>query len=180
MRGKDPIYEYFDWLVGFVVRDDTDRRAYGDLFLTMFHTDYIWIVDNDDNRFNDGLDLRKQFMEDHYVDRTLWFEFTPCTMLEMIIGLAIRWEDDIMFDDFYGDRTPEWFWIMMKNSGLDRFDQGHFDEKKVVSILEKIKNRTYKPDGTGGLFVVHDTKTDLRDVELWYQMNWFITENYKI
>ena len=34
----------------------------------------------------------------------------PCSVLEMILALAIRCEDTIMANVRYGDRTTQWFW----------------------------------------------------------------------
>ena len=35
-------------------------------------------------------------------------------------------------------------------------------------------NRTYSPDGDGGLFTVRNCDRDLRNVEIWIQMCWYL------
>lgn len=42
----------------------------------------------------------------------------PCSVLEMIIALAIRLEEHIMDDPDIGNRTGQWFWDMIVSLGL--------------------------------------------------------------
>ena len=35
-------------------------------------------------------------------------------------------------------------------------------------------NREYDSDGKGGLFTVKQSKYDMRTVEIWWQMNWYL------
>ena len=50
-------------------------------------------------------------------------------------------------------------------------------EYEVKSILDNFMNRTFKPDGTGSIFVTN-RNVDLRNVDLWCQMTWFFSDNY--
>jgi hypothetical protein len=87
-------------------------------------------------------------------------------------------EDDIMHDPSLGDRSPEWFWVMISNLGLDRMDDENFDLRYVDDVLNVFLNRTYFMNGTGGLFPLKIPKVNQRRVEIWYQMSAFIAENY--
>ena len=76
-----------------------------------------------------------------------------------------------------GNRTSQWFWIMLTNLGLNGMDDDHFDEYEANRIIDRFLNREYEADGSeGGIFVLEKPFRDLRDVELWIQANWFIGE----
>ena len=40
--------------------------------------------------------------------------------------------------------------------------------------MQKFNRREYSPDGRGGLFVVRNTSEDLRDVDIWSQLCWYL------
>jgi hypothetical protein len=50
--------------------------------------------------------------------------------------------------------------------------------KRLTEILEKVINRTYHSSGKGGLFPLKHAEKDQTEVELWYQMNTYLVENY--
>ena len=129
----------------------------------------------DGNRADDGINLRYHFKQENHirsvdVDRYLCGE---CSVLEMMVALSLRVEDDIMDDPVKGNRTGEWFDIMLESLGLDMMVDGHFNEKRVRHIIYNFIDRNYKPDGTGGLFRIENCPYDLRNVEIWYQMCWY-------
>jgi hypothetical protein len=92
----------------------------------------------------------------------------------MMVFLAIRCEETIMDDPGIGDRTRQWFWNMVINLGLGSMTDDNYDKQLVTNVLERFLNREYEPDGTGGLFVVSDRDCDLRDVEIWHQLCWYL------
>ena len=49
-----------------------------------------------------------------------------------------------------------------------------YDERVVVSTIHRFLDREYEFDGHGGLFVIKDTDVDLRGVEIWHQMCWYL------
>jgi hypothetical protein len=51
---------------------------------------------------------------------------------------------------------------------------GHYDEIYVTEVIDRFINRKYEPNGKGGLFTIRNVKEDLRDVEIWYQMCWYL------
>lgn len=133
----------------------------------------------DENRQKDGLDLRYRFCyEFGYEDSKLALELDdkPCSVLEMIIALAIRFEEQILSDPEYGNRSSLWFWNMMENLGLRGMDDKNFDEGKVDEIVEKFLHREYEKDGSGGLFYIPNCPRDLRRVETWYQACWYFNQ----
>ena len=79
-----------------------------------------------------------------------------------------------MDDPRIGDRTSQWFWGMIVNLGIGAMNDDRFDEKYVDEVIERFLNREYEPDGRGGLFTVKNCDTDLRNVEIWYQLCWYL------
>lgn len=144
----------------------------------LYTREFVWLVANDDNRVEDGKQLRHEFLEmqgDELVDHS-WLEL-GCSMLEMLIALARR-------AAFESDMSPvEWFGIFITNMGLDGYTDANFFkgvEKHIDIVLDRIIFRTYAPNGEGGLFPQIDPTQDQRDVELWYQLSEYLLERYPI
>lgn len=171
--------EYFFWLCSIVGADDPDP-SYIKLMRALHRFDFYTIVDNDINRGEDGKRLRDDFM--HLYDMASCPEIEgPCTVLEMLIGLAIRIDEDIMWEEGE-NRTSIWFWTMIENLGLDVLDDEAFEDcdayETVENVLCVFLSRSYSKDGVGGLFPLKNPAKDQRDVEIWYQMNAYFVENY--
>ena len=82
--------------------------------------------------------------------------------------------ENIMDDPYEGDRMGQWFWNMIVNLGIGSMNDAKFDEAYVNSVITKFMNREYKRNGEGGLFTVEHCKYDLRSIEIWYQMCWYL------
>jgi hypothetical protein len=174
---SEPLDElYFRWLYAQVgpVRLKNPSRTYWSLLKLLHTKEFVWIIPNDDNRLEDGRDLRDEFVyEIRHMDVEPEWMSLGCSMLEMLIGLARRlWFEDDRF------QIDEWFWHLMENLGLSNFsDRGGWDEQDVDDILSAVIWRIYEPDGSGGLFPLKDAQEDQREVELWYQMSEYLLEN---
>lgn len=94
-----------------------------------------------------------------------------------MIALAVRCEEHIMDDPDIGDRTGQWFWNMIVSLGLGSMTDERFDGEYVDEVVDIFLNREYERNGEGGLFTVNDTDRDMRNVEIWYQMHWYLNEN---
>ena len=92
----------------------------------------------------------------------------------MMVALAIRCEETIMDNPEMGDRTTQWFWAMVVSLGLGSMTNETYDEKEVSNIVTIFLQREYAPNGKGGLFTIKNTKKDLRDVEIWHQLCWYL------
>ena len=163
---------YTTWLYGIVCRDLFSKSISYDLLLSyLSHREFTVIIPKDINRAKDGVDLRLRYQLETgiYTD-----DDSPCSMLEMMIALAIRCEETIMDDPAYGDRTPQWFWTMIRNLGLHTMTDDRFDEDYVSMVIDRFLNREYAPNGEGGLFKINNCDYDLRDVEIWYQLCWYL------
>lgn len=176
MRLEDIIRnEYFDWLFNIVSsRGRSESISYERLLMELHSIDFKWLLDGDSDRAEDGISLRYRFsLRSGYDEETECLD-GPCSVLEMMIALAIRWEEDFMDDPLYGNRTGQWFWQMIVSLGLGSMTDERFDRRYVQERIDIFLNREYEPNGDGGLFTIRNCRYDLRDVEIWYQLNWYI------
>lgn len=170
---------YLDWLYSNIgpAQNRNPARSYWLLATELFTKEFIWFVPNDDNRVEDGRELRETFLEEVGAegDRD-WLE-QGCSMLEMLVAFSRRCASEAREEPF------EWFWVMCDNIGLRPFVDEAFDDDfqaDVDHILERVIRRTYEPDGRGGLFPLRAPRQDQREVELWYQMGAYLMENTEI
>ena len=181
MTTRDKIInEYFEWLYNLVCRDRYPKEiSFRRLFMSLHSTEFVYSIARDGNRADDGMELRRRFCLENNFDDDL-FEYTqdcldgPCSILEMMIALAIRCEETIMDDTSRGDRTSQWFWEMIKSLGLNHMDDTNYNKDTVDDIIERFLERNYRPDGRGGLFTVRGCEYDLRNEEIWTQMCWYL------
>jgi hypothetical protein len=179
MSRHDIQEEYFTWLYGIVCDyKQTDGISYIKLLRHLHDTDFTYLMERDGNRADDGIQLRYRFaISEGYravSDQVLSDLDAPCSVLEMMIALALTCEENIMDDTSYGNRTGQWFWSMIVSLGLGPFIDTRYDRRLVDAIISRFLNREYEPDGRGGLFTIKHCKTDLRDMEIWGQLCWYL------
>lgn len=172
---------YFEWMYQLVcgIAPNPNKSSYRKLLFRLHDIDFDYTIAMDGNRAEDGINLRYRFGDECSYPDTLiasYLDVRPCSVLEMLIALAIRCEEHIMCDPDIGNRTKEWFWSMIENLGLTSMHDSNFDKYYVDEIVERFLNREYKRNGEGGLFTVKHCKRDLRSVEIWYQMSWYLDE----
>lgn len=171
--------EYFEWLFDLVCRQRfAEQISYRRLLSYLHNTEFRYIIRRDQNRADDGIDLRYRFAlargnRDSYESIMADLE-GPCSVLEMMIALAIRCEETIMDDANIGDRTGQWFWGMVRSLGLGSMTDSRFDRELVEDVVTRFLDREYEPDGEGGLFTIRRCEYDLRTVEIWYQLCWYL------
>lgn len=169
---------YFDWMYQLVCNDEYSRGlSYRKLLYLLHDTQFTYTIALDGNRYDDGIDLRYRFgSESGYPDYMIakYIDIRPCSVLEMIIALSMRLEEHIMSDPDIGNRTGQWFWDMIVNLGLGSMDDAKFDKAYAVSVVRRFLNRDYDRNGRGGLFTVEHSRHDMRNVEIWYQANWYL------
>jgi len=169
--------QYLDWLMAIV------QLPHHSLLLEkLFNTEFVWLIPFDANRADDGIQLRYRFgRENDIPDPVIGSELDnrPCSILEMIVALAIRAEEQIMGDPTIGDRTAIWIHDMLSSLGVIDLSDYDYDEDAVNEAIYIFINRMYTRTGRGGLFEIPnlDPSRDMRTAEIWYQMCWFMNEH---
>lgn len=159
-------FEYYDWLVSQI--HIPNGKDYGDLFSRMHNLEFVWTVPNDDNRVQDGADLRYEFAG----DRKHEINLPGVTFLEVLVGLSRRTAFTA------GGDADKWAWRLLKNLRLTKMSTPLTEEKSqmIDDILDSVIWRTYAADGRGGFFPLNQPQEDQRKIEIWYQMNKYVIE----
>lgn len=179
--GKDGlINEYFEWMYELVCNDKYCKRlSYRKLLYFLHDVDFMYTNPMDGNRESDGIRLRYRFGQECGYEEPIiaaYLDDRPCSVLEMMIALALRCETQIMDDPIEGNRTGVWFWNMIVSLGLGAMSDSRFNALTVAHIIDRFLNRNYKRNGEGGLFTVEHCDQDMRTAEIWYQMCWYLDE----
>lgn len=177
---------YFEWLYGQIgpLKNRNPERNFWHLCRKLHSTEFTWFIPNDDNRVEDGKELRLLFMDStrRRLDdpHNLWRDL-GCSMFEMLVALA----KIAAFDS--GRSQVEWFWRMMHNLGLDSYSDAVYSrsvrdgiDEGVEEILDRLNERTYSRNGDGGLFPLRRPHEDQREVELWYQLSAYLQEGHYV
>lgn len=178
------VHAYYDWLVGIVWdRNELGGPRYNRLFTFLFNSTFVPTFEMDNSRVNDAIDLRYRFANEcgfsyAAVASDLNGVDGCCNMLELMLALAIRMEEHIMADEAFGNRTGQWFWQMVISLDFGNVEDGYFDERLAEDIIVHFNNHEYSPDGKGSLFTVPNCPFDMRKLDIWYQMQHYITANY--
>ena len=172
--------EYFDWLYDYVCKGRAHKDiSYKRLFIFLHDVEFTFTIENDSNRAYDGICLRRRFAHSFHEDDYKYVIDIldgPCSVLEMLVALSIRCEEEIMDDPRYGDRVKQWFWSMLKTMGINMMTDEHYSKDYAEKLIINFLNRHYEPDGRGGLFYIPKCKEDLRKLEIWTQMCWYLNE----
>lgn len=172
-------WHYFQWLCSLVtpLSDPNPSRTRYLLLEALFKAEFTWRVDHDDNRAEDGTNLRDDFCDIVGSWEGSRFPFEPCTVLEMLIALAKRLAFETNEDEM-DEGLYEWFWRMIENLGLiDQYDE-EFNPLVVGSAITRFVHRWYDRNGHGGLFPLNHATDDQRETEIWMQMSAYLSENY--
>lgn len=173
--------QYYDWLYKIVCGEWEPRNlSFHRLLMYLFNRDYIPACEMDVCRATDGINLRYRFASENnipYGKIDAVFQGVPCSMLEMMVALAIRIEEHIMEDRSMGNRVGQWFWSMVVSLGLAAMDDTRFSKERAEPILARFMDRDYQPNGAGGLFTITRTSIDMRTIDIWYQLMSWLNEN---
>ena len=176
---------YFRWLYdqtgldreGLSGRQHTPERCYTTVCWHMHQINFLALVPFDENRSKDGAELRKEFeRQTGYLEPLDHADllFPDITILEVLVALAKR-------AAFMIEGSPQrWFVIFVENLGLDRYTDDYcliHSGWPIDRRLKTFNNRNYKANGQGGLFPLRIPHSDQKNVELWYQMGAYMTEN---
>jgi hypothetical protein len=158
--------DYYAWLTSQI--HIPNGKDYGDLFERMHNLEFVWTVPNDDNRVQDGLDLRYEFADSKKNNINL----PAVTFLEVLVALSRR----VAFTA--GGDPKRWAWRLLKNLRLTKMSDPLTNGKveRINDILDAVIWRTYEPNGRGGFFPLKYSTEDQTKIEIWYQMNKYVIE----
>jgi hypothetical protein len=167
----EPIEDaYFNWLCAKVL--SIEVPIYWDLMRILHSTEFVYLVDGDDNRAEEGLELRYRFLvETQRENEQAWYT-SPVSVLEVLIAFAQR-------ANFQTDApTRDWFWIFLQNLNLDEYRQvSPSDVNDINDILHDFVWRQYNDSGHGGMFPLRWPQHNQRKLEIWYQFCEYLDEN---
>lgn len=165
--------DYFMWLSSLV-----SGGEHLILLKSLFDTEFYSLVDRDYNLETKAQGLRFEFFDGGIIPEIL---SGPASVLEVLIVLAEEM-DYILWNPDVGNRSTEWFWEMIKNLGLeDLSDDVYFERQgteRVFTAVHKFLDRRYTRTGKGNIFFTTDKRKDFRSMEIWYQMNEYVKENF--
>lgn len=169
---------YFNWLCAKVLRleNPTPSLRYDTLLRTLHNTEFVYTISGDDNRSEDGIELRTEFLlEADIPDHPEW-RAMPCSLFEMLIAFARRAE-------FMTDvPAAQWFWEFMDNLDLRQYnDASGVSQDEIAEILFRLVWRQYRFDGhDGGLFPLDQPHEDQKNVEIWYQFAEYLIDQSRM
>lgn len=160
---------YYAWLSG-IARGWCYEYGPYDQLIELLHLTPFWSpIPMDKNRIEDGINLRFRYSPAMSKDE-------PASVLEVMVALAYRCEEEFMADPDYGDRAGKWFYGMIQSLGLASMTDINFNFIYTMNILDTFLKRKYKPNGEGSLFTIKNSDQDFRKTEIWYQMCWYLDE----
>ena len=169
---------YFNWLQDQVAysRSRKGGRTHTRLLEQLHQTIFVAVVAFDENRAADARDLRYEYLSENgdEVGDPNWTR-RPVTMLELLVVISriLSFEMD--------DPVGPWFWHLIEVLELEKYDDDNYDthsQEVIEDVLDRVIWRTYEPDGRGGLFPLRSPRQDQREVELWYQLNAYLLEQF--
>ena len=171
--------EYLKWLKSIVANKSIDK--YCKLFAFLLDYPFYWSVPLDENRAINGVELRERFLKLndalYLLDELNSLVGEDCSVLEMLVALSARASREINTTDGSEEKAPYWFWTMIDNMGLDKYMDSYFESNVVDYLVSRTLNRDYEFDGNGGgLFVVDYPIKDMRKVQIWMQLSWFVAQ----
>lgn len=169
---------YFSWLCAKVIRVEvpTPSLTYWNLFRRLFDTEFVWLLPGDDNRCEDGLELREEFFLESGIRDGGELSGLGCSVFEMLVAFSRKAE-------FNAGETPAfWFWKFLENLGLrEETDASENPPEVIEYILFNFVWRNYDEFGNGGLFPMENPPDDQRKVEIWYQFcEYLVDQNWPI
>lgn len=168
--------EYINWIKNLINLNEYPNMD--NIINYLYEMEYVVIRPSDDNRRIDGQDLRYKFLQEAGYNANDAFHIVgnilnkPCNVLEFIVAIAYRIDQDIMYDWSEGTQIYKWFWIMLGNLGLHYT----YSKEQVYIIVTEFMHYNYQPNGAGGLFLTDDPSIIMTDHDIWTQMHIYLNQ----
>lgn len=171
--------KYHDWVFKNIIESDQyDVYKYSKLMGYLQTKEFYYSYPMDANRVADANSLKVRFgqglgisVNDRYFCE--WVNFTKVTVFDVMAALALRVYEEVTWDFDPPIRQNDIFWIMIESMHLDRMNDNDFDLGEVIRRVENMLYRRFESDGDGGLFRVRGIQRNMREAEIWYQMQWW-------
>lgn len=166
--------DYRNWLVTICQFND---RNYKRLIDHLHNTPFEYILKRDKDREMDGLYLRRRY--ESITETNCSFDSVkPCGVLEMLVALAIRIDDEYIGSPF--EPHPEIpFKEMLDNLDLyPVYDDRCYNEHRVDCNIRLWLRREFFSSGHGSTFPLRHPTCDQTNIPIWSQMMAYISENY--
>lgn len=170
----NPDEPYYKWLISQIEFPIHFEVTFDDLLRFLHQKEFLWMISGDDNRIQDGKDLRTDFMYKFDVPN----DFPELGFKEYVSVLEVLIAVSRILEFVAGGEAPGWAWRLIDNLGLNHFYDPLNDKKlqTVDEILEALIWRTYERSGRGGFFPLLFPEEDQTKVEIWYQLNAYVNE----
>jgi hypothetical protein len=159
---------YFSWLVDGILLPES--KPYYELLSLLHNSEFVWLLSGDDNRAEDGLNLRYEFINYNQEEVDQMWLSERCSLLELLVSFS----NHAQFQT--GINARDWFWEFVSNLDLLKYSDDNFNFDAVSDKLYDFVWRTYHYDGTGGILPIKEPQEDQREIELWYQLSKYISE----
>lgn len=179
---------YLEWLLRLINADNYKDKSYTKLCSLLNKIPFKPIVELDKNR---EFDVQSLLREVYIQSQSEWYRLEddiitsfpdlPVSFLELMISLAMRIDLDFMREINGIDNTRIYFWILVRNLGLLEYDDEHWGEDAIISIVSRlniVQDRKYDFDGKGGLFPLENSEVDQRNVQIWNQLCQFVSQKF--
>lgn len=169
--------DYFHWLLFFCNLDEEKNYYYG--FRVLLNIPFRLKKPRDINRSIDGSKWKKKYPIPHRFleekEEIQEFFDKEVSVLEVLLGLALRVDQEITGEMSEEDHPEAFFMEMMRNLKLSELS-----EREIRTKMTRWMNGTYKKNGEGTPFPVKNKVVDQREREIWDQMQAYIRENYYV
>lgn len=175
MYNRELEKRYFNWLTDKIGDEQSERYSH---LLHKLHETNFWFLYSiplDGNRYEDGINLRYRFGEERGIlpsQIAAELDIRECSMLEMLVALSIRIEEAGMGIPYEGIDPGRWFWQFVENLG---YFASPFDDDAIDRVTDRFLNRQFNPDGSNGGIVVVEGSRDLRRLDIWYQIQLYLS-----
>lgn len=167
---------YFKWIIERlkIPKGEIDKEHVDAFTLRMKELDKIpftFTIHTDYNREFDGKRLRTEYYGE---DLPNYILDAPVTVLEVLVGLAIRICEEVLGDD----NSWDLFGLMLLNLGILKEDGGTCKEEEIDEIIKKWLSREFDFNGVGSPFPLtkNDEGVDQRKIDIWQQLSLYLDE----
>lgn len=170
--------EYFNWLVDSLNLNAGYKIQHYSLFKALHNISYEYFNVMDENRYQDGIDLRYRFGSDTnipYYDITECIDICECSVLEMLVALILKIDNMITYDP-KDSLKAELFVDIAKSLGINEQINANFNQEYVNQCIFNWLHGQYEVNGQGGIITVQYPRQDMRTVDHWTQVMWYVNE----